>query len=659
MTTTTFIDNSAPAVNAAWLNDVNDLTYDHVTYLPLTCVGDGATNDYTALQAALTAGAGGIIDGLGLTYKCNSALTGITSNTVLQNMTLDFSDVVGASATYLSAVGSVGSTVALTSNLTAASVTVAVGNTATFAAEQWVWLESTAVWGAIDGTVYGLMQKVKSVDSGTGMTLYASRIVPFNTAATAIIRPVTPVEKVVLRNVHVIGTGTGGGRGLLISYGIDCVVENTCSFVDCEYGGMTLYRCVNSKAAPTVRRARASGTGYGVVIAGGCLGCTVDEGYGEDVRHYVTVGDDDGINVDCRATNNVVLYARDAGIDSHVASYGFIARGNQITLAYGAGDEGIVLQGLNCQAIENTIMGVTGTGILIQSLVTASGFTSQAVVQSNRIYIEPNVVGTPIAVYVQTEPTNGCNYNGVDIDGNMVYGGAGSTGTIHFYVNAHKANSTITNINIRGNISVDAALNQSLYVRALGDTAAIDNVTVTGNHFQTSGALSANFLADGASSTITKVVFGGNALVGGTSGVLKLKGDPGSISQFSEDMTVYTSGGGSLLVLAGTIADLRFQTGRRSNPQAITAASDSVVPYADTYICNRAGTVTMTLPSAATFVGRELFFKTIQAQLVISGSSNVVPLDSATAGTAILAASDGAWAILKSDGTNWQKVAGS
>ena len=146
MTTTTFIDNSAPAVNAAWLNDVNDLTYDHVTYLPLTCVGDGATNDYTALQAALTAGAGGIIDGLGLTYKCNSVLTGITSNTVLQNMTLDFSDVVGASATYLSAVGSVGSTVALTSNLTAASVTVAVGNTATFAAEQWVWLESTAVW---------------------------------------------------------------------------------------------------------------------------------------------------------------------------------------------------------------------------------------------------------------------------------------------------------------------------------------------------------------------------------------------------------------------------------------------------------------------------------------------------------------------------------
>jgi hypothetical protein len=104
---------------------------------------------------------------------------------------------------------------------------------------------------------------------------------------------------------------------------------------------------------------------------------------------------------------------------------------------------------------------------------------------------------------------------------------------------------------------------------------------------------------------------------------------------------------------------VRFQTGRRSTPITVTAATDSVVAYSDVYIINRAGTVTLTLPSAATFVGRELMIRTIQAQQVDSDGSNVVPLTSATAGTSILGAVDGAWATLKSDGTNWQKVAGS
>jgi hypothetical protein len=629
------------------------------TLVDLGCVGDGVTDDATAFQAAITAYAGRVLDGLGRTYKLDSVITGIASGTTLQNMTLDFSDVAGASATYLTAAGSVGSTQALTSNLTAEAVAVAVGSTGSFASEMWVWFGSTAVWGDIDGTVYGQIQKVKSVDSGTAMTLYAPRVVPFNTAATATVRPITPVEKIVFRNVHVIGSGANTQLGLKISYGVDCVVENNCSFVDCEYGGVTLYRSVNCKAAPTVRRSRDSGLSYGVVIGGGCLGCAVDGGYGEDIRHYVTVGDNDGINVDCRATNNVVMYARSAGIDSHVASYGFVASGNQITLAEGYGAEGVTMQGLNCIVTDNTVQGVTGVGLLIQCLVSASGFTSQAIVRGNRVYLKPSVAGTPIGVYLQNEATNGCDYSSADIDGNMVYGGAGSTGTIHFYVHARKANSTIANVNVRGNISVDAALTQSLYVRTLGNTSTIDNLIVTGNHFQTSGDDGVRFIAEGAGSSISKVVFNGNTIVGGTSGVITLEGSPGSIAKFSEDMTVYTSGGGSLLVLAGTITDLRFQTGRRSNPVTVTAATDSVSPYSDVYICNRAGNITLTLPSAATFVGRELMIRTIQAQQVDSDGSNVVPLTSATAGTAILGAVDGAWATLKSDGTNWQTVAGS
>ena len=92
--------------------------------------------------------------------------------------------------------------------------------------------------------------------------------------------------------------------------------------------------------------------------------------------------------------------------------------------------------------------------------------------------------------------------------------------------------------------------------------------------------------------------------------------------------------------------------GRRA-PVTVTDATYTVADNVTWIICNRAGTVTLTLPSATTYTGRELTVKTIQAQTVISAASNVAPIDDTAAGTAILPATDGAWALLVSDGTNW------
>lgn len=64
--------------------------------------------------------------------------------------------------------------------------------------------------------------------------------------------------------------------------------------------------------------------------------------------------------------------------------------------------------------------------------------------------------------------------------------------------------------------------------------------------------------------------------------------------------------------------------------------------------------VTATLPAASSWVGRQVTIKNLSGTYtVISASSNVVPLNSSTAGTAILAATAGKWATLVSDGTNW------
>lgn len=92
----------------------------------------------------------------------------------------------------------------------------------------------------------------------------------------------------------------------------------------------------------------------------------------------------------------------------------------------------------------------------------------------------------------------------------------------------------------------------------------------------------------------------------------------------------------------------------------VTVTGDFTVgPTDELIIVNHAGTTTATLPAAADYPGRTITIKTIQAQTVVSASSNVAPLTSASLGTAILAATAGKWATLHSDGSAWAIMQGN
>ena len=87
----------------------------------------------------------------------------------------------------------------------------------------------------------------------------------------------------------------------------------------------------------------------------------------------------------------------------------------------------------------------------------------------------------------------------------------------------------------------------------------------------------------------------------------------------------------------------------------VTKTADFTVAANETWLINNksGSTCTVTLPSASAYSGRYLVFKNLQAQTLVSASSNVVLIDSTTAGTAILLAVVGNWATMVSDGTNW------
>ena len=101
--------------------------------------------------------------------------------------------------------------------------------------------------------------------------------------------------------------------------------------------------------------------------------------------------------------------------------------------------------------------------------------------------------------------------------------------------------------------------------------------------------------------------------------------------------------------LNGTMLDL--------NAPVTKTASFALGDTENFVVCNGAGSITVTFPSAAASTGRVVWIKTIAAQTVVSASSNVVPINSATAGTAILAGTAGTWAMLVCDGTNWVVMA--
>ena len=87
----------------------------------------------------------------------------------------------------------------------------------------------------------------------------------------------------------------------------------------------------------------------------------------------------------------------------------------------------------------------------------------------------------------------------------------------------------------------------------------------------------------------------------------------------------------------------------------LTKTADYTITNTDMWIINNktGSALTLTFPAASSWTGRSITVKNLQAQLVNSASSNIVPIDSASAGTAILLAVVGNWATMVSDGTNW------
>lgn len=94
-------------------------------------------------------------------------------------------------------------------------------------------------------------------------------------------------------------------------------------------------------------------------------------------------------------------------------------------------------------------------------------------------------------------------------------------------------------------------------------------------------------------------------------------------------------------------------------PVVVTDATYTVLSDDYSVICNRAATVTLTLPTASSYTGRVLYIKGVTAYATSSASSNVLPMNSMSPTATILSGAGAQFAILQSNGTYWVKLAGN
>lgn len=170
--------------------------------------GDGANDESAAVQAAIdfaNANGGGVVNLLGLTYRVDSTLTLYSNVKLVGPGTLDFTGCPDEE--YLKAQGTLGTAYSLTSDAAYRSAVVEA-STSGFSAGDMVSIRSNqAVIGLVTS---GEVNRINEV-AGDEHYLASTLLDDYNTADTAVIQEVTPVENLVIEDIDIIASIAASG----------------------------------------------------------------------------------------------------------------------------------------------------------------------------------------------------------------------------------------------------------------------------------------------------------------------------------------------------------------------------------------------------------------------------------------------------------------
>lgn len=361
-------------------------------------VGDGVTDDYAAINAAIlsaVAQAPCVLVFPRATYKIGTPLGYFTGSDVtidLQGSTLDFSGVSTATlGPLLGFAGSYGATAALTSDTLATSQSVACDSSG-LAAGDFVRVYSSAIWDSTrTNTRVGEINVVEAVPTGASVTLVAEAQTNYTVAQSGALQKLSMVRNVHVRNGTLIGPGANDVLiGVDIKLGLECSVEGLHTR-DCDVIHIRLLDCVQSRVAFChIVESNNTTQAYGISFTDACQDCIAIGNTMRDVRHALTtnnsVSTSYGITRRCvyqsnQVFNNVPNVGGTSGdaIDTHAGSDYMVIVGNTVVGAYGIG---INVEARTALIANNVVRGSTSSGI---SFNPRSDTVGGAVISGNSV----------------------------------------------------------------------------------------------------------------------------------------------------------------------------------------------------------------------------------------------------------------------------------
>ena len=456
--TLNFTQTGTGSVSRSVQNKLEDI----ITFKDFGAKGDGTVENQENLIKAFEAASGKVLDGGGLTYKCNSFLAPNTQNIIVQNATFDFSGVTTTGATgYILFEGSVGTATAVSADINVGANTFTVASTTGLTTpNSYHILEDDQVVDSNQGVTLGQYVFVKEVNTSSKLvTLHNDVLYKFLNASNAQVVPVTMKKNITFRNVIIKGANPAGITtendhcGVKFKKCENVTIEN-CTFEDVDRIGVILDACVNVKISnSTCKHATRTGTSYGFGVHNGCYGVNIVNSYGQDLRHFVTIGDNEGINLFVNVTNCHVTGCRDAGIDAHMAADFVNFSGNTLEgSTFDSGQlDGIIFQGINCIINDNIIVGIRRHAIFHQTtynFASTSGGTASSNICGNKIINHGDASSNEAGINVFNQGNLLGGFNGVVIANNVIEG-TSDTGISVYAIGGFMRNISITGNTIR------------------------------------------------------------------------------------------------------------------------------------------------------------------------------------------------------------------
>ena len=494
-----------PAGTGAVATNVQAKLRETVSVKDFGAVGDGVTDDSDALELAFNR-SNAVVDGGGKTYKVTRALSTFTvSNLKIQNLKIDSSSTT-TTTPIIKFAGVRGSNITVSSNIAVTATTITMASTSGLSAGQYIFVGSNAFYSSGQNSKIGEIVKIYSVDSGTQVTLSNPTLYAYATADSAYVQPLTTVKNITLDNVSMVGNPTAAVLGWAVATDVSENFSATnCEFRKYNYAAIRADRSVNTY----IQNCRAydalgAGYAYGFMMTFGCYNYVVDGCYGENLRHLITTGGTDGVNVFAKCVNSTVMEAWSSGLDAHCNTDYIDYSHNTIQLSARTVTEGIIIQGGNFNCVSNIVKNAR-YGIRYQSLTDGQAVS---VVISNNV-VDLKSPSTEFGIVVDASVGYTTQFNNVTITGNTIQGSL-----LQNHIVLWARGASIFNATVSGNSCEFSSVSHSMFARAENGNK-IERLTITGNVFKAITPGSVIYLFGDATSTVGKVVVTGNSLTGG------------------------------------------------------------------------------------------------------------------------------------------------